>query len=79
MVVKYTKQSTACKMQNINGQLSFICPTCGVDLAELVEELAIQGGELDRRGRVPSEVAQHLQVQCAQFSDKSKEVKSMKK
>ena len=57
-------------MQNMNGRLSFLCPTCGVVLAELMEELAIQGGELDRRGRVPSEVVRHLQVQCAQLSEK---------
>ena len=53
---------------------------CGVHLVvvveELVEELAIKRWELVPRGRVPSEVAQHLQVQCAQLSDKSKEVKS---
>ena len=37
----------------------------GVVLAELVEELAVECGELDRGGRGSSEVPQHLQVQCA--------------
>ena len=45
-------------------------PTCGVVLAELMEELAIQSWELDRGGRVSPEVAQHLQVQRAQLSEK---------
>ena len=35
-----------------------------------MEELAIQSWELDRGGRVSSEVAQHLQVQRAQLSEK---------
>ena len=37
----------------------------GVVLAELVEELAVECGELDRGGRGSAEVPQHLQVQCA--------------
>ena len=41
-----------------------------------MEELAIQSWELDRGGRVSPEVAQHLQVQRAQLSEKQLNVKS---
>ena len=36
----------------------------------LVDELAIQRWELDQPGRAPLEVANHLQMQFAQLSEK---------
>ena len=61
----------------MGNYLSFLCPACGVDLVVLVDELAIQRWELDQPGRAPLEVAYHLQVQCAQLSEKSKEMRSI--
>ena len=42
--------------------------TCFAGLAELMEELAIERGELERDGGVTSESAQHLEVHRAQLS-----------